>query len=444
MSRSSQLPFSLPLLAAAFLTATSISPATYARSSSDAVAEGYITQVHPPSGFDVNGQRVELAPDTAFGLRNAPVVSGDRLWRERIQPGAYVWVIGSLNGRTKRAEADIVLFRADWDRRLSGLAVIDKVVSAGSEPVLQADGYRIRITKETAVSFLGDLKSLAEVTTNLWIEYEGKRDSDGLLLAAKVRFIPAKPAKVKAIKGLEEFDMKFQPPENGAADGANGAGPREGHVKIGAWKGSHAIPADSVLQGRVRRIGMSLVPAYQKELPAGDPSKIDFRFYAVKADKIRCVVNSYEGLVLISTEAVRRLESDDHLAAVLADGVAFQIQRQAARIVAENRIFWSVEAAGHAASFLLPGVGIATSIANARNASKVNEAMEEQRGRVALALMADAGYDPRQAPEAWRMLAPKKLPTNPSQLKYPDLAGYQLSILNLQYKKPVDALADSR
>jgi hypothetical protein len=45
--------------------------------------------------------------------------------------------------------------------------------------------------------------------------------------------------------------------------------------------------------------------------------------------------------------------------------------------------------------------------------------------------MADAGYDPRQAPEAWRLLAPKKMPKDPSLLKYPSRAGYQLSFLRL-------------
>jgi hypothetical protein len=61
--------------------------------------------------------------------------------------------------------------------------------------------------------------------------------------------------------------------------------------------------------------------------------------------------------------------------------------------------------------------------------------MEEQRGRVALALLKDAGYDPWQAPEAWRLVTPKHLPKDLNSLKYPSLGGYQLGILNLQYKK---------
>jgi hypothetical protein len=62
--------------------------------------------------------------------------------------------------------------------------------------------------------------------------------------------------------------------------------------------------------------------------------------------------------------------------------------------------------------------------------------LNEQRWRVALQLMSDAGYDPWQAPEAWRLAAPGKLPADTSTLKYPDRSGYQFAILNLTYKKP--------
>ncbi|MFP5267020.1 MAG: hypothetical protein ACLGQU_06605 [Acidobacteriota bacterium] len=34
----------------------------------------------------------------------------------------------------------------------------------------------------------------------------------------------------------------------------------------------------------------------------------------------------------------------------------------------------------------------------------------EERGRISMGLLADAGYDPRQVAEAWRLLAPKHHP----------------------------------
>jgi len=41
---------------------------------------------------------------------------------------------------------------------------------------------------------------------------------------------------------------------------------------------------------------------------------------------------------------------------------------------------------------------------------------------MALALMADAGFDPYQEPEAWRLLAPERLPKDLTKLKDPSAA----------------------
>jgi hypothetical protein len=61
--------------------------------------------------------------------------------------------------------------------------------------------------------------------------------------------------------------------------------------------------------------------------------------------------------------------------------------------------------------------------------------MKQERLRVALALMRDGGFDPWQAPQAWRMLEPKKLPANVASIDYPDSSCYQIQILNLQYAR---------
>ena len=68
---------------------------------------------------------------------------------------------------------------------------------------------------------------------------------------------------------------------------------------------------------------------------------------------------------------------------------------------------------------------------------------------IALSILADAGYDPWQAPEAWRLLEPKKPPTATDSLKYPSHSGYLLGVLNLQYRQraasalPAGASGDS-
>ena len=412
------------------------------------VAEGYITAVQLPTGFDVNGEHVVLGPRSGYALMGQQTAVSDSPLRNSIAPGAYVQVMGSYDSRHKIANAESVLFRDDWDKKLSGIGVIDKVISAGSEPVFRADGYRIRITSATEISFGGDIKTLSGVNTNTWLRYEGKRDKDGVLIASTARFLPPKSAATKGIKGLEVSNLQFEAPRSELrrhdTPGDATQAPydiadqetvltQDGRVKLGTLKKWHKVPADQALQSRVRHVGMRLVPEYQKQLPLGDPSRIRFRFYAIEEEDARSEICSQDGLILVPVQLLERFRNDDQLAAILADGVAYNLQNQGAKIVAQNRGFLGLEAAGYAADIFVPGMGIASVLGSNLAASKMHTAMEEQRGRVALALMLDAGYDPRQAPEAWRLAAPKHLPKDVDVLKYPDLSGYQLGILNLQY-----------
>jgi hypothetical protein len=180
---------------------------------------------------------------------------------------------------------------------------------------------------------------------------------------------------------------------------------------------------------------MSLVPRYQREMADGDPTKIHFRFYAVDDAKTRTEICLLDGAVLIPKQVVERLKSDDQLAAVLADGVAYNLQREAAREVKLNRAAWGVVFAGEVAGALVPGLGPAMLMTSDVAGGNAEIAMQEERLRVALTLMRDAGYDPWQAPEAWRLLDPKKLPANLASLTYPDTSCYQIGILNLQYAR---------
>jgi hypothetical protein len=187
------------------------------------------------------------------------------------------------------------------------------------------------------------------------------------------------------------------------------------------------------MQARILRIGQALIPAYQKQLPDTDPSKINFRFYAIDDNKTRADIFCNVGLVLIPIQVVARLENDDQVAAVLADGVAYQMQIQSAQLISQNRALFGAELATAMATSFIPGASVGVSVAGGVVAHERNLRMEEQRGRIALGLMADAGNDPHQAPEAWRRLWQKDPPKDTDPVKYPDRSGYLLGILNLQY-----------
>jgi hypothetical protein len=423
--------------------------------------EGYITAVTSRDSFDVNDLHVSISSHTGFGIIDSNAVHSDSPLRDALQVGAFVEVTGNFDKHTRTTAASGIYLRKDWDEMLSGIGVIDKVVSSGPEPIFRADGYRIRITPATDITFADKLNSLADVDTNIWVRYEGKRDKTGVLVASKATFLPAKPAAYKKMLGGSEnpeagllpasqrhakkpepnpyFDPpkpQIDPDTGNRVDfektlDKDGNLTEDAGIRFGALGGWHTIPADKALQERVRRVGLRVVPEYQKALPADHPSKIHFRFYVIDDDKFRSEICPLTGLILIPKQALERLQNDDQLAAVLADGVAYNLQRQAARISTDNRVLtgaYAVIAFAPAVVFL-PALDAAVS-----TASKITIDLYEERARIALALLSDAGYDPHQAPEAWRLLSPKHLPSDTRTLPYGDFSGYQLSILNLQYR----------
>jgi len=406
--------------------------------------EGYISGIHPPMGFEVGGRRFDVTADTSFGLMGSNATSNASPLRETLRVGVYVEVAGRDPGLTMPIKATTVLIRDDLDQKLSGIGVITRVVlaPAPTTALYEADGYLIRITPSTQLDYLGDLSSLAEVSANTWIHFSGKRGKDGILQATKAQFIPAKPTKFKAAKNIEIVTVKTRPAGTGdtmtseatstpatSDDGASLQQDEQVKIGLGRWQ---TLPADQPLQQRVHRIGMALVPSYQRAMADDNPSKIHFRFFAVDNNKWRGPICLLDGAVLIPTPVVERLKSDDQLAAVIADGVACSLQRQAARMVVAMRKELGVDIAVDVALAFVPGINFA--VFSSGIAGKEEATMQEERLRIALALMQDAGYNPWQAPQAWRLLAPKKLPADLASLPYPDASCYQVGILNMQYK----------
>jgi hypothetical protein len=398
---------------------------------------GYITAVHPPDSFDVNGEHVTTTAETRFGQIDlkTPVSTGSM--PDTVQIGAWVEVTGKRDRNAKTMTAYNVLIRNDGDRKLSGLAVIDQVVSTAPELVVAADGYRIRVTAATDLHYPKDAKSAADVRAGMWVLYEGKIGQDGLLVASKARFLSTNHAKEKSGTAPGNSSLPAatpQPPNEVSNESDDQIDDRRTEVDLDDV--TYGISKDQALQSRVRRIGMRLVPAWEKQLPPDDPAKIQFEFIAVK-NQMRDEQSSSEGLILVPAKLVERFRNDDQLAAVLADGIAYSLQQKAPWVIQMNRA--NLERAGAmAAANLVPYAGLVASSVYTYEAEK---ALKEQRWRMALELMADAGYDPWQAPEAWRLAAPGKLPADTSTLKYSDQGGYQFAILNLTYKKPTPANA---
>lgn len=317
------------------------------------------------------------------------------------------------------------------DRTVSGLGIIDQVIASGPEPVFRADGYTFRVSAATEVRFREGLTALSEVGTNTLAKFDGERNSSGEIVATKVEF--ARLKLPKRIPGPTDLQWTTFPPGSkiDAYKGFAAAGTDFPEEDQGGWCGWYPVPQDAVLQERIRKVGMRVVPQYQRDLPADDRAKIPFRFYVVGGTYRRTAIFCDHGLVLVPAVAVERLTSDDLLAALLAEGVAGVLQQQAE----DGRPYTVKDAAMLAAGaggIAGPIPGAAAGTGRLIEQLKAGRSMEHARGRMALGLMSDAGFDPHQAPEAWRLLAPDRLPKDLSKLKDPERGRYLLNFLKVQ------------
>jgi hypothetical protein len=441
-----QLRALLRLLAPALVAALFTLIPTAVLHAQPSPVHGYITAVYPPEGFDVNGEHVQMTADTAFGpigAKDPPVRNGPL--RDLIAVGAWVEAYGDRDRSTKTLTAQTVLIRDDQNQKLAALALILKVDSTAPELVFEADGYRVRVTQTTEVRLPKDVKSQAGVHAGQWVLYEGKLAQDGLLDAGKARFLSDDRGKDKSAKVADvSSNPSDTPPANAGPVAANAQSLANATDQAGTNicagdtidfddSNSYKISKDQALQARVRRIGMNLVPAYQKRLPETDPDRINFLFCAIE-NGVRDDLRS-SNTILVPAKLAARFQNDDQLAAVLADGIAYTLQQQTPPLVLvkPNRAELT-KAAVMGAAAMVPYAG--AGVASTYNLYESDKAAKEQRERVALALMADAGYDPWEAPEAWRLAAPNKVPFDIGKLKYPGRSEDLLEILNRLYRRP--------
>ena len=82
------------------------------------------------------------------------------------------------------------------------------------------------------------------------------------------------------------------------------------------------------MQARIDRIGSSLIPVYQRNLPDADPVKIPFKFQLIDATNWKDALTLPTGIILIPFELIERLQNDSQVATLLADNMAVALEKQ--------------------------------------------------------------------------------------------------------------------
>ncbi len=395
----------------------------------DGQRKGYVTAITSPTVFDVDAEHVAATPETTYvgekhTLTAAEVAAGP------LALGDYVEVTGNQTmtvGQPNVFRDTKIVIQESSVKQISSAAVVDRVVAGSTQQTVRADGYTIVLPAKTV--YAPPLKEGSVPAAGMWLVYGGWRRKDGSVLADHAMLSANIPS---------DSEKKFDAKELGKFTAPDYDRKKAGEVKLfPSVKGK--LPLDKAAQDRVQRIGDRLVPAYQKALAAKDPAKIDFHFYVMDDKSLHSDASAPNGLVLIPTQMLDRLQNDDQVAAVLADGIATALEREyyvtrKGRDTAASVVVVSATVVGG------PVGMIGGMIAGARILRK----MREQSGRESLSLMQDAGYDVMQAPEAWRLMAPKKA-KDTSSTAIPSRSAYLLGIIAMEYRKtpPVSAQVSS-
>ncbi|HTH53365.1 MAG TPA: hypothetical protein VL495_05410 [Edaphobacter sp.] len=365
------------------------------------VLTGYVTRVASDTDFDANGFHIALGPksQTFQGSvdHNVPHVTGGKPFF-----GEQVLIFGKIDRKKNQIEAARIIFCKPEPRVLSGFAVVDRILRPAShdELLLRADGYFIQVAPTTKIAFADPLHSLSQIVPNVWISYHGTLSSDGTFLADNVSFQPNDISN-----GEDKFLQKSEYDPSKIPDDAKQSAISKSFFGINP----KMIPPyhDPAMQARIDRIGSSLIPAYQRNLPNSDPSKLSFRFQIIDNAKFHDALALPNGIILVPRQVVERLQNDSQLAAVLADNIATVMEKQSYRLLPARKAMTASQWAAAAGGFVVPGLGIAAGVASYAANKSIQADTLEQSGRVSLGLLHDAGYDLQQAPVTWWLLEAK-------------------------------------
>lgn len=444
--------FTLPLCGLIFLSTTSA--ALTQKQLKEIKIRGYITEFYSPTSFEVEDYRItrDQSVILEFENQNAEV----NFQQADLRIGTLVEIAGLYDEQTSELRATKMKLDLAQFRQLDVTTILDRKplelqqTETGWKGMIAADGRRIRIEPETKMLFglnksqkkksketekaerkkhesgndddwakmsdsngddswatgepsakalaeedFAPLKSLADVGPGTTMTYHGREQADGTVLANTVEFRRNEMEKSefdlwKSIK-VKESSFNF---ESG----------KPGELKVGSDK--YKIVPNQEVQDYVNRLGQTLIPAYQRELADSNPQKIHFQFRVVQAKGFNA--GAYPtGMVIIHSDVFDILENEAQLSAVLAHEIAHATQEHTFRELQHNKKRRTALLIG---SLVAKGMGYYSignilQMVNTAMVRGYGRTLENQSDRFALQYMADAGYDIREAPRVWKLVA---------------------------------------
>lgn len=346
---------------------------------------------------------------------------------EQLRTGMEIVLIGDFFETTQSIEAHKISVTTQTGKSVS--------IENGRLDIIRdgygyADGHRVKLapkTKITGVKKSGyedkSFDSFSELKLGDIINVSGKYHEDGYILANKVTIEPE--TKTEADQYLEDTALaaKFRTQYYDTW-----SDPAKRHTMFGMYLPTGmTIAKDAALQDYVNKLGQSLIPSHIK-------NKHKFMFIAQENWSVQNAYMSAAGICYVNTLSLCTwFENEAQLAAVLGHEITHFIYKHIAGRMKEVEKMQEKaekrEEASRKRNNFITNVGpvvtirnqnggvifqqkvgtktldiLTKDLANARDIAKYSDYSienETQCDRVGLTLMAQAGYDVREAPLVW-------------------------------------------
>lgn len=402
---------------------------------------GYVTAIKSPTEFEIDDYRITRDSSLVLEFEKADNLEEKTSFNpEEIRVGTEMEIRGDFDEGTRQLTAKSIKINLDEHQRVKRTALMEIVPELKRtgrvwDGQIHADGQRIIINEDTVVTIKPNniqkkankeaarankkqrqsgkvpevpadadeqpgeaLERTDQVRANTFVAYEGTRQKDGTILAKKVEFTENElnPGEARLWKMLSP---KVKAP--------NYISSRPGELRI-QRVGKFKLTPNEEVQQYVQKLGMSLVPQWQRDLSAGDQQKIPFQFYLVD-QKVPNAFALANGTVVLHSGMLTMLENEAQLAAVIGHEIAHATQEHTYRQSQYHKKALMALRIGAAIGAAYGGRAVAD-LANLTEVAIRNgysRSLENQADRVGTEYMMAAGYDPREAARVWKVMALK-------------------------------------
>ena len=398
---------------------------------------GYVTNITSPTTFEIEDYRITRDLSLVLELDKGDSDEGVQFHPEDIRVGTELEIKGDYNEKTEELRAKSIKVFLDDYKKVKRTALIErqpdlKRTPEGWEGTFFADGERIRVDSSTRVLFkpnkseakelrnrrkektqtssarqampstesesddgLRLLESLDQIGPNTFMTYEGRRQADGSIWASRIAFV-----RGEIEKGEANLWRQLEPNVKGAS--LQAGKPGELRIrKVGKFK----LVPNADVQNYVRRIGESLVPAFQRNMAPNDPNKIPFQFYVVEAKQPNAFALA-NGVVVLHSSMFDVLEDEAQLAAVLGHEITHTMEKHTWHELQYHKKKLTALKIGGAVAAGMGAYGVQdiTNLVEGAVRNGYSRSLENQADREGIQNMLEAGYDPREAPNLWKAM----------------------------------------